>query len=128
MGTRARGLEKLIFAERKMKRTIANQTILEYQRKMKIKIDMAIQQNKDMNSEINNIKLLKKVCASKLAVLSSQQTKWATDVARMTGNCDYEEVYKNKKEQRGERQGAQRSSLQKRKRTNPFCECTPPPP
>merc|ERR1712176_1465314 len=82
----------------------------------------AEQQNQKMGVKLHDVSLLKKVYASKLAVLSSQQTQWAKDVARMTGNCDYETVYKCNNNNKNEQQGVPQTQTQKRKRTNPSSE------
>jgi len=123
--THARGLELRIFAKRQLKKHFAKKIILECQRQIKIKIHMAEQQNKEMGVNVNNIQLLKKVYASKLAVLSSQHTKWARVVARMTGECDYEEVYNTnnnegvyKSNNKLQQHAATGGMLQKRKRTS----------
>jgi len=121
--THARGLETRIFIKRQLKRMVAKKTILECQRRLQIRI---LRQNHKTDKDVN---FLKKVCASKLAVLSEQQNKWAKDVARMTGQYDYEEGYKcnntttNELQQAGEK--VQCLLLQKRKRMSTTTHTTP---
>lgn len=81
-----RGLELRIFIGRQLKKYIAARTIMEYQRRNKLKIAMAAK-NGDPN-----LQLLIEVASKKLGYVSAKCSRWARDMALATGESDSKAV------------------------------------
>jgi len=81
-----RGLELRIFIGRQLKKYIAARTIMEYQRRYKLKIAIAAR-NSDPNLE-----LLIEVASKKLGYVSAKCSRWARDKALATGESDFNAV------------------------------------
>jgi hypothetical protein len=84
-----RGLENRIFVERQRNKTIATNTIMEYQRRAQILVDEAIE-NQRSKAEIVE---MKEQFASRLSTICSQLSQWAKDDALAIARFDAEGVY-----------------------------------
>jgi len=82
-----RGLELLISQGRQLKKYIAALTIMEYQRRYKLKIAIAVEQG-DLN-----VRVLTEAASISLGCVSAKCSQWARDVALVTGYSDFKSVY-----------------------------------
>eukprot|EP00555_Chaetoceros_dichaeta_P005338 CAMPEP_0198269906 /NCGR_PEP_ID=MMETSP1447-20131203/43092_1 /TAXON_ID=420782 /ORGANISM="Chaetoceros dichaeta, Strain CCMP1751" /LENGTH=280 /DNA_ID=CAMNT_0043961691 /DNA_START=236 /DNA_END=1078 /DNA_ORIENTATION=+ len=86
-----RGLELRIFLGRQLKKYFAARKIIEYQRKYKLIIAVA------MKNGDPNIGLLTEDLSKKLGYVSAKCSRWARDRALVTGHSDFEGVYPQSK-------------------------------
>jgi hypothetical protein len=84
-----RGLENRIFVERQRNRSIAMNTILEFQRRTKSMIEEAERNNKS-ESEIS---LMRDQYATRLSTICSQLSQWSKDEALALARLDAEGVF-----------------------------------
>lgn len=87
MNETCRGLELRIFLGRQLKKYIAARTIMEYQRRNNIKIAIAAKNGNP------NIRSLMEVASKKLGYVSAKCSRWARDMALVTGQSDFQAIH-----------------------------------
>jgi len=82
-----RGLELRIFLGRQLKKYIAARTVMEYQRRNKLKIAIAAKNGNP------NITHLMEVASTNLGYVSAKCSRWARDIALVTGQSDFHAIH-----------------------------------
>mmetsp|Transcript_10286 Transcript_10286/g.12064 ORF Transcript_10286/g.12064 Transcript_10286/m.12064 type:complete len:283 (-) Transcript_10286:30-878(-) len=86
-----RGLELRIFLGRQVKKYFASRKVLEYQRKYKHMIAIAVKNGNP------NMWLIREIISNKLACVSAKYSRWARDMALLTGQQDFKGAYEQLK-------------------------------